>query len=109
VEAARTLLDRNADGVGVAQAVVVTLGAGGAVVVPAGGAAVDYPAREVGSIDAVGAGDTFAGALAAGLAAGHDIVGAAHRAVAAATISTRRAGAREGMPSVEELADFLQA
>ena len=35
VEAARTLLERNADGVGVAQAVVVTLGAGGAVVVPA--------------------------------------------------------------------------
>jgi len=109
VEAAKTLLERNADGVGVAQAVVVTLGAGGAVVVPANGAPVDYPARDVGAIDAVGAGDAFAGALAAGLAAGHDIVGAAHRAVAAATISTRRAGAREGMPSVEELADFLGA
>ncbi|HEX5015156.1 MAG TPA: ribokinase [Candidatus Limnocylindrales bacterium] len=107
VEAARTLLQPNADGDGVATAVVVTLGAGGAIVVTRDGDPIDLPAREVGAIDAVGAGDTFAGALAAGLAAGQDVAGAARRAVAAASISTRRAGAREGMPTVEELATFL--
>jgi ribokinase len=107
IEAAMTLLERSSDGDGVARAVVVTLGAGGAAIVTAGAPPVDLPARNVGAIDAVGAGDTFAGALAASLAAGQDIVGAASRAVAAASISTRRAGAREGMPTVEELHDFF--
>jgi ribokinase len=108
VDAARTLLERNSEGDGVGRAVVVTLGSGGAVVVPRDGQAVDLPARGVGTVDAVGAGDTFAGALAASLAAGQDIEGAARRAVAAATISTRRIGAREGMPSADELAAFLE-
>ena len=109
VDAARTLLETNSEGEGVGQAVVVTLGSGGAVVVTRDGQAIDFPARGVGAIDAVGAGDTFAGALAASLAAGQDIEGAARRAVAAATISTRRAGAREGMPTSDELAAFLEA
>ena len=107
VEAARTLLQPNADGDGVATAVVVTLGSGGAIVVMRDGDPFDLPARDIGAIDAVGAGDTFAGALAAGLAAGQDIAGAARRAVAAASISTQRAGARDGMPTVEELAAYL--
>ena len=101
------LLAPNADGEGVATAVVVTLGSDGAVVVTRDADPVDLPARDVGAIDAVGAGDTFAGALAAGLAAGQDVAGAARRAVAAASISTRREGAREGMPTVAELATFL--
>jgi ribokinase len=109
VEAARSLLERTADGDGVADAVVVTLGSAGAVVVTASGAPVELPARAVGAIDAVGAGDTFAGALAASLAAGHDVEGAARRAVAAATISTLRQGAREGMPTAEELGAFLES
>jgi len=107
VEAARFLIESNADGEGVATAVVVTLGSAGAVVVTRDAEPVDLPARAVGAIDAVGAGDTFAGTLAAGLAAGQDVVGAARRAVAAASISTLRAGAREGMPTVEELAAYL--
>jgi ribokinase len=107
VDSAGTLLQANAEGDGVARAVVVTLGAGGAVVVTSDAPPVDLPAREIGAIDAVGAGDTFAGALAAGLAAGQDVPGAARRAVAAASISTKRAGAREGMPTVDELAAFL--
>jgi ribokinase len=107
IDAARTLLEANSDGEGVGRAVVVTLGSAGAAVVAARAEPVDLPARDVGAIDAVGAGDTFAGALAASLAAGQDVVGAASRAVAAASISTRRAGAREGMPTVDELHDFL--
>src|SRR5262245_50039621 len=107
VEAARTLLERNPEGDGVRQAVIVTLGSAGAVVVPRIGQPLDFAARGVGAVDAVGAGDTFAGAFAASLAAGHDVEGAMRRAVAAATISTRRMGAREGMPSGDELAAFL--
>ncbi|MFL5686801.1 MAG: ribokinase [Chloroflexota bacterium] len=107
LEAARTLLQPNAAGDGVADAVVVTLGSAGAIVVTRDAEPIDLAAREVGAIDAVGAGDTFAGAVAAGLAAGQDVTGAARRAVAAASISTKRAGAREGMPTVEELHDFL--
>ena len=107
VEAARTLLEHSSEGDGVGRAVIVTLGAAGAVVVPRTGEPVDFAARGVAAVDAVGAGDTFAGALAASLAAGHDLEGAAPRAVAAATISTRRTGAREGMPTADELAAFL--
>jgi ribokinase len=108
VEAARTLLERNSEGDGVGQAVIVTLGSAGAVVVPRIGQPLDFAARGVGAIDAVGAGDTFAGALAASLAMGQDVEGAVRRAVGAATISTRRTGAREGMPSSDELAVFLE-
>jgi ribokinase len=61
------------------------------------------------AIDTVGAGDAFNGALAASLAAGLDLETAARRAVAAAAVSTTRAGAREGMPTAAELERFLAA
>jgi ribokinase len=100
---ARTLLDRSPEGDGVGRAVVVTLGAAGALVVRAGGGSLDVPARVVRAVDTVGAGDAFNGALAAGLAAGLDLNAAVARAIAAAAIATTRAGAREGMPSAAEL------
>ena len=104
---ARTLLETNSEGPGVRQAVVVTLGAAGAIVVRPTRDTVDVPAMTVRAIDTVGAGDAFNGALAAGLAAGLDLEVAARRAVAAAAVSTTRAGAREGMPSIGELEGFL--
>jgi ribokinase len=107
VEAARTLLQRNAEGGGVGRAVVVTLGSSGALVVARDGQPLDVPAVAVRSVDSVGAGDTFTGALAAALAAGDDLETAARRAVAAATVSTLREGAREGMPTGAELEAFL--
>ena len=107
IESARSLLQANAEGGGVGEAVVVTLGAGGALVVTSGGDTIDLPASAVRAVDAVGAGDAFAGALAAGLAAGLDLESAARRAVAAATLSTRREGAREGMPTTAELDAFI--
>jgi ribokinase len=107
VEAARTLLQDNPEGGGVGRAVVVTLGSSGALVVARDGDALDVPAVPVRSVDAVGAGDTFTGALSARLAAGDDLVDAARRAVAAATASTLREGAREGMPTATELEAFL--
>ncbi len=88
-------------------AVVVTLGAAGALIVQTGGAAVAVPAFAVHPIDTTGAGDTFNGALAAGLASGLDLAGAVRRAVAAAAFSTTHPGARDGMPRRADLEGFL--
>jgi ribokinase len=101
--AAAALLDGNSEGDGVRQAVIVTLGDAGAVIVGRTRAPLDLRAPPVASIDAVGAGDAFNGALAAGLAGGLDLESAARRAIAAAALSTTRSGAREGMPTAAEL------
>jgi ribokinase len=103
VRAAQALLDATSEGPGVARAIVVSLGAAGAVLVPRDGPAVDFASPPVSAIDATGAGDTLNGALAAGLAEGLDLTVAATRAVVAASLSVTRAGAREGMPTREEL------
>jgi ribokinase len=86
------------------RAIVVTLGAAGALAVPGAGASSAIPALHVVPVDTTGAGDAFNGALAAGLAAGLPLDAAARQAVAAAGLSTTRAGARAGMPTVAELA-----
>jgi ribokinase len=86
------------------RAVVVTLGAAGVLAVPADGQALAIPALHVVPVDTTGAGDAFNGALAAGLAAGLPLDAAARQAVAAAGLSTTRAGARGGMPTAAELA-----
>jgi ribokinase len=77
--------------------VLVTLGARGALLVEHS-QATPLAAPEVQPVDTTGAGDAFCGALAAELAAGRQLRDAATFAVAAAAISTRAAGAREGMP-----------
>jgi len=89
------------------RAVVVTLGAAGALAVPARGTAIRFPAVRVAPLDTTGAGDAFSGALAVGLAAGLPLTEAVGRAVAAAGLSTTRAGARGGMPTAAELAACL--
>lgn len=101
--AAGSLLERNSEGEGVRRAVVVTLGAAGAVVVERGGRWADASSPRVRAVDTVGAGDAFNGALAAGLAAGLELVPAVERAVVAAGLATTKAGAREGMPTRAEL------
>lgn len=107
--AAAALLERNSEGDGVRRAVIVTLGAAGAVVVGRDRQPLDLPAPTVTAVDSVGAGDAFNGALAAGLAAGLTLEGAAGRAIAAAALSTTRPGAREGMPTANELEALLGA
>lgn len=107
VRAARTLLSTGPDGEGVREAVLVSLGASGAVLVRPDGSALDIPAPKVAAVDATGAGDALNGALAATLAAGSDLDEAARRAVAAASLSVTRAGAREGMPTSAELDAFI--
>jgi len=85
-------------------AVLVTLGPRGALLVPGPGLPgqrIAAPAVE--AVDATGAGDALAGALATELAAGADLAPAAELAVAAASLSTRAAGARAGLPGREAL------
>jgi len=109
---ARELLDDGPGGPGVGRAVVVTLGAAGALVVERGDTrdsvvTTDVPAHRVEPVDTTGAGDTFSGALAAALAEGRSLVDAVRWAGAAAAFSTTKAGAREGMPDRATLDAFL--
>jgi ribokinase len=53
--------------------------------------------------DTTGAGDTFTGVLAAGLAAGEPVTAAARRAVIAAGISVERHGAVPSIPTRAEI------
>jgi ribokinase len=53
--------------------------------------------------DTTGAGDTFSGVLAAGLARGWELDRAARWATAAAALSVTKSGARGGMPAASEI------
>jgi ribokinase len=86
-------------------AVVVTLGADGALVVQ-DGKTTHVPAVAVNAVDATGAGDAFCGALADGLARGESLREATGWAVRVAGISTTRWGAQSGMPTREQAERF---
>lgn len=87
------------------RAVVVTLGADGALVVH-NGQTTHVPAVSVDAVDATGAGDAFCGALADGLARGKSLPDATAWAVRVAGISTTRWGAQSGMPTREQAERF---
>ncbi|MFF2614869.1 MULTISPECIES: ribokinase [unclassified Kitasatospora] len=99
-DGARELLERAALP---CRAVVVTLGADGALVKQPGRPAVHLPAPVVDAVDTVGAGDTFCGALADSLARGADLLAAAERAVRAASLAVTGLGAQSAMPSAAQL------
>jgi ribokinase len=101
VEAAHALRERTPG-----LAVLVTMGEAGAYLLDDDGET-GIPAPSVHAVDSTGAGDCLNGVLAAGLLEGRTIRDAAERAVAAATMSTAAAGAREGMPTRQELEEFL--
>jgi len=63
---------------------------------------------EIEPVDATGAGDAMAGALAAELAAGRGIEDALTLATAAAAFKTTRLGAQPGLPRRKELEAFLE-
>lgn len=87
--------------------VVETRGAEGVLIHSAGeDERVGAPSVDV--VDTTGAGDCFNGVFAAGLAAGLEVRLAAGRAAAAAALSVTKAGAREGMPTRDELDAFLR-
>jgi len=79
--------------------VVLTLGDRGAEI----DGFIAVPAPRVRAVDTTGAGDTVNGVLAACLLEGRPLEEAARRAVAAASASVTRAGAREGMPLRNEI------
>ena len=79
------------------QAVIVTLGENGAVVVT-GERGVLIPGRRANVVDTTGAGDCFCGTLAAALADGYTLNEAVRFAVTAASISVERHGAATSIP-----------
>jgi ribokinase len=87
--------------------VVVTLGARGALVVPADGPALLQAPPPVTAVDTTGAGDCFCGALAQALARGADLAGAVRYAVTAAALSTTGPGARGALPDDDAVGALL--
>jgi ribokinase len=61
---------------------------------------------KVQAVDTTGAGDTFNGALAVGLARGDSLNDAVELAVKAASISVTKPGAQSGMPHLHELKQY---
>ncbi len=89
-----------------AEKVALTLGDAGCWVAD-GEELVFIEATPVQAVDTTGAGDTFNGFLATGLAKGSSATEAARIACAAATLSVTRAGARENLPTWDEVQRFL--
>jgi ribokinase len=83
--------------------VIVTTGASGAVLATPEGSTEVFTPPPTTVVDTTGAGDTLNGVLAAGLARGDSLSDALRSAVAAASISVSRAGARCGMPFRDEV------
>ena len=87
-------------------AVVVTLGADGAMVVTPS-EATHVPAPKVAPVDTTAAGDAFCGALADALVDGADLVAAAGWAVRVGAASTMRSGAQPSLPTRDEVDHLL--
>jgi ribokinase len=88
-------------------AVVVTLGARGALVVPPEGTVLLQAPPAVTAVDTTGAGDCFCGALAQALATDPDLSAAVRVAVAAAALSTTGPGARGALPGAAAVQALL--
>lgn len=87
--------------------VLMTRGTHGVLRVDASGAR-RIPAFHAAVVDTTGAGDVFAGSLAAALSRGDELDEAVRWAVAAAALSVSRPGARAA-PSAQEISRFLAA
>jgi ribokinase len=87
--------------------VVVTLGARGALVVPADGTPMLQAPPPVAPVDTTGAGDCFCGALAQSLARGQALTDAVRYAVTAAALSTTGPGARGALPEDDAVRALL--
>lgn len=89
-------------------AVVLTLGGEGALVAQRGADPSRIRAFAVTPVDTTGAGDTFCGVLAAGLARGRALAEAAVVASAAGALSTTKDGAQGSVPSHDEVLELLR-
>ena len=88
------------------RAVVVTLGAEGALVIE-GGTSTHVPAPTVTPVDTTAAGDSFCGALADALVRGESLVDAARWAVRVGAATTQRPGAQPSLPTPAEVDQLL--
>jgi len=88
-------------------AVVITLGEAG-LVWKAGDSKGALPAFSVDAVDTTGAGDAFHGAFAAGLACGKSWQELLIYATAVGALCCMRYGARPGIPSAGDVAEFLK-
>jgi ribokinase len=103
---------------GVGNAVIVTLGARGAMIVEKNDqgrietvivdAPEDLPARQLPVKNTVGAGDSFCGALAAYRSTGLSLADAARYACGVASMTVRKDGAQTSYPLYDELPDCLK-
>ena len=84
-------------------AVIVTLGAAGCLVLGRSGGQNLVPAPEVETVDTVGAGDAFNGALAVALAEGRSLVEAAIFATTAGALAVTRPGAQGALATRSEI------
>ena len=87
--------------------VVVTAGSGEVIAYQDGEVAARATPPMVDAIDTVGAGDTFVGAFAVGITSGLSLQDSLERAVYAASLSTLAHGAQSGMPTAQEVDDFI--
>jgi ribokinase len=81
------------------QGVIITLGSRGCLVIQRDVPTAALPVHAVQTVDTVGAGDAFSGALAVALAEGRTLIDAARWASIAAALSTRTIGAIPGLPT----------
>jgi ribokinase len=81
--------------------VVLTRGAAGAVLLPRG---TEIAAMQARAVDTTGAGDAFAGAVCAGIAAGAPLEQAVRLALVTAAISVERPGCQPSYPRRDEVA-----
>ncbi|UCD76417.1 MAG: ribokinase [Phycisphaerales bacterium] len=88
--------------------VIITLGSHGAYLHTPDDASL-LPAFAVEAVDAVGAGDAFAGAFAAAIARGEAVRNACTIASAAGALAATHRGAIPSLPTAEEVATFLAA
>ncbi|WAP67396.1 ribokinase [Jiella pelagia] len=82
--------------------VIATLGGEG-VLIADGRGTTHVPALPIAVVDTTGAGDTFVGVFASGLAGDLSIEAAARRAAVAASLACRKIGAQTAMPSAAEI------
>lgn len=84
------------------QTIVVTLGGDGVVAVSGSGVA-HVEGLRIKPVDTVGAGDTFCGYLAAGLAEGLELPAALRRAAVAGSLACKQPGAQPSIPAISEV------
>lgn len=87
---------------GVQEAVVITLGSHGAVVVD-GSTEAHIPAQPVAVVDTTAAGDAFCGAFCAWLSNGQSVPEAVNIATVAGSLTVQRHGAQPSLPTLAEL------